>query len=162
VAGGGDTVAALNHAGVAQDFTYISTAGGAFLEWLEGKAAARRQGSGGRDMNIAKLNDIANRMVAPGKGILAADESHGLDHQRFESIKLESTENNRRDFTARCCSVPADAMKAYISGVILFDETHCARRPPTDTLVDVIKATGAVPASSSTRARSPALARVKR
>ncbi|MCA3554623.1 phosphoglycerate kinase [Aestuariivirga sp.] len=37
VAGGGDTVAALNHAGVARDFTYISTAGGAFLEWLEGK-----------------------------------------------------------------------------------------------------------------------------
>jgi phosphoglycerate kinase len=37
VAGGGDTVSALNHAGVAQDFTYISTAGGAFLEWLEGK-----------------------------------------------------------------------------------------------------------------------------
>ncbi|WP_232493204.1 phosphoglycerate kinase [Novosphingobium kaempferiae] len=37
VAGGGDTVAALNHAGVAQDFSYISTAGGAFLEWMEGK-----------------------------------------------------------------------------------------------------------------------------
>ena len=37
IAGGGDTVAALNHAGVADDFTYISTAGGAFLEWLEGK-----------------------------------------------------------------------------------------------------------------------------
>lgn len=37
VAGGGDTVAALNHAGVTQDFTYVSTAGGAFLEWLEGK-----------------------------------------------------------------------------------------------------------------------------
>lgn len=37
VAGGGDTVAALNHAGVSDDFTYISTAGGAFLEWLEGK-----------------------------------------------------------------------------------------------------------------------------
>ena len=37
VAGGGDTVSALNHAGVANDFTYISTAGGAFLEWLEGK-----------------------------------------------------------------------------------------------------------------------------
>jgi len=37
VAGGGDTVAALNHAGVTEDFTYISTAGGAFLEWMEGK-----------------------------------------------------------------------------------------------------------------------------
>jgi phosphoglycerate kinase len=37
VAGGGDTVAALNHAGVAGDFTFISTAGGAFLEWMEGK-----------------------------------------------------------------------------------------------------------------------------
>jgi phosphoglycerate kinase len=37
VAGGGDTVAALNHAGVARDFTYVSTAGGAFLEWMEGK-----------------------------------------------------------------------------------------------------------------------------
>ena len=38
VAGGGDTVSALNHAGVAEDFTYVSTAGGAFLEWLEGKS----------------------------------------------------------------------------------------------------------------------------
>ncbi|MCA3628313.1 MAG: phosphoglycerate kinase, partial [Methylobacterium sp.] len=37
VAGGGDTVAALNHAGLADDMSYISTAGGAFLEWMEGK-----------------------------------------------------------------------------------------------------------------------------
>ena len=37
VAGGGDTVAALNHAGVADEFSYVSTAGGAFLEWMEGK-----------------------------------------------------------------------------------------------------------------------------
>lgn len=37
VAGGGDTVAALNHAGAADDFSYVSTAGGAFLEWMEGK-----------------------------------------------------------------------------------------------------------------------------
>jgi phosphoglycerate kinase len=49
VAGGGDTVAALNHAGVAGDFTFVSTAGGAFLEWMEGKtlpgvAALQRQG----------------------------------------------------------------------------------------------------------------------
>jgi phosphoglycerate kinase len=49
VAGGGDTVAALNHAGVAQDFTFVSTAGGAFLEWMEGRtlpgvAALEQQG----------------------------------------------------------------------------------------------------------------------
>ena len=37
VAGGGDTVSALNNAGVSRDFTYVSTAGGAFLEWVEGK-----------------------------------------------------------------------------------------------------------------------------
>jgi phosphoglycerate kinase len=37
IAGGGDTVAALNHADVGHDFTYVSTAGGAFLEWMEGK-----------------------------------------------------------------------------------------------------------------------------
>jgi phosphoglycerate kinase len=37
VAGGGDTVAALNHAGVSDDFTFVSTAGGAFLEWMEGR-----------------------------------------------------------------------------------------------------------------------------
>jgi len=49
VAGGGDTVAALNHAGVARDFSFVSTAGGAFLEWMEGRtlpgvAALEQQG----------------------------------------------------------------------------------------------------------------------
>jgi fructose-bisphosphate aldolase class I len=95
-------------------------------------------------MNIDKLNGIANRMVAPGKGILAADESTGSITKRFESIKLESTENNRRDYREMLFR-SADAMKAHISGVILFDETLRQKAADGTSLVDVIKATGAVP-----------------
>lgn len=95
-------------------------------------------------MNIDKLNDIANRMVATGKGILAADESTGSITKRFESIKLESTETNRRDYREMLFR-SADAMKNCISGVILFDETLRQKAKDGTPLVDVIKATGAVP-----------------
>ncbi|MFN4143903.1 class I fructose-bisphosphate aldolase [Aestuariivirga sp.] len=95
-------------------------------------------------MNIEKLNGIANRMVAPGKGILAADESTGSITKRFESIKLESTETNRRDYREMLFR-SADAMKSYISGVILFDETLRQKAEDGTALVDVIKASGAVP-----------------
>ena len=95
-------------------------------------------------MNIEKLNDIANRMVAPGKGILAADESTGSITKRFESIKLESTETNRRNYREMLFR-SADAMKSYISGVILFDETLRQKAADGTPLVDVIKAAGAVP-----------------
>ena len=95
-------------------------------------------------MNIDKLNDIANRMVAAGKGILAADESTGSITKRFESIKLESTETNRRDYREMLFGA-TDAMKSCISGVILFDETIRQKAASGQTLVDMIKATGAVP-----------------
>ena len=95
-------------------------------------------------MNIEKLNDIANRMVAPGKGILAADESTGSITKRFESIKLESTETNRRNYREMLFR-SADAMKSYISGVILFDETLRQKAADGTPLVDVIKGAGAVP-----------------
>ncbi len=93
---------------------------------------------------IDKLNGIANRMVAPGKGILAADESTGSITKRFESIKLESTETNRRDYREMLFGA-TDAMKNYVSGVILFDETIRQKSAGGQTLVDMIKATGAVP-----------------
>ena len=95
-------------------------------------------------MNIEKLNGIANRMVAPGKGILAADESTGSITKRFESIKLESTDTNRRDYREMLFRA-GDAMKSYISGVILYDETLRQKAADGTPLVDVIKAAGAVP-----------------
>ena len=49
-------------------------------------------------MNLAELNKVANAMVAPGKGILAADESSGTIKKRFDAIKVESTEDSRRDY----------------------------------------------------------------
>ncbi len=93
---------------------------------------------------IDKLNEIANRMVTPGKGILAADESTGSITKRFESINLESTENNRRDYREMLFTA-TDAMKAYVSGVILFDETLRQKAKNGTPLVDIIKAAGAVP-----------------
>ena len=101
VAGGGDTVAALNHAGVADAFSYVSTAGGAFLEWLEGQelpGVAALAIKGRVTMNLAELNAIANKMVAKGRGILAADESTGTIKKRFDKIGVENTETNRRDY----------------------------------------------------------------
>ena len=49
-------------------------------------------------MNLAELNKVAEAMVAPGKGILAADESSGTIKKRFDAIGVESTEDNRRDY----------------------------------------------------------------
>ncbi len=93
---------------------------------------------------IDQLNKIANRMVAPGKGILAADESTGSITKRLESINTPSTEDTRRDYREMLFSA-ADAMKTCISGVILFDETLRQKARNGTPLVDVIKASGAVP-----------------
>src|SRR6476619_2944116 len=49
-------------------------------------------------MNLTELNRIATAMVAPGKGILAADESSGTIKKRFDSIGVDSTDDNRRDY----------------------------------------------------------------
>jgi fructose-bisphosphate aldolase class I len=95
-------------------------------------------------MTIDTLNAIANRMVAPGKGILAADESTASITKRFESIKLDSTETNRRDYREMLFR-SADAMKSCISGVILFDETLRQTAADGTALVTLIKQAGAVP-----------------
>ncbi|MCB1480980.1 MAG: fructose-bisphosphate aldolase class I [Rhodobiaceae bacterium] len=91
-----------------------------------------------------RLEDIARAMVAPGKGILAADESSGTIKKRFDTINVESTEDNRRDYREMLFRAD-DAMKNCISGVILFEETLFQKAKDGTPLADIIKAAGAVP-----------------
>src|SRR5919201_4296841 len=79
-------------------------------------------------MDLEKLHEIATAIVAPGKGILAADESEGTIKKRFDSIGVESTEENRRGY--RDMLFTTEGAAGYISGVILFDET--IRQSSTD------------------------------
>src|SRR6266540_3492457 len=67
------------------------------------------------------LEETARTLVAPGKGILAADESDSTIKKRFDSISIESTEDNRRAY--RDMLFTTEGAEEYISGVILFDET---------------------------------------
>jgi fructose-bisphosphate aldolase class I len=73
------------------------------------------------DMNIAELGATAHALVAKNRGILAADESSSTIKKRFDTIKLESTEANRRAY--RDMLFTAAGAQQYISGVILYDET---------------------------------------
>ena len=70
---------------------------------------------------MENLQDIANKMVSKGKGILAADESTPTCTSRFESIGVESTFETRNEY--RDMLMGADGLNEYISGVIMFDET---------------------------------------
>jgi fructose-bisphosphate aldolase class I len=72
-------------------------------------------------MDFETLTKTAQALVAPGKGILAADESSGTIKKRFDSINVESTEDNRRAY--RELLFTTDGAEQYISGVILYDET---------------------------------------
>ena len=93
---------------------------------------------------IDQLNAIAHRMVSPGKGILAADESTGSIAKRLESINTPSTEETRRDYREMLFTA-TDAMKTCISGVILYDETLRQKARNGKPLVDIIKAAGTIP-----------------
>jgi fructose-bisphosphate aldolase class I len=90
------------------------------------------------------LEEVAAAMVAPGKGILAADESTGTIRKRFDSIRTESTEASRRDYREMLFR-STDAMRTCISGVILYDETIRQKARDGTPLADVIEAAGALP-----------------
>ena len=95
-------------------------------------------------MNLADLNKVATAMAAPGKGVLAADESSGTIKKRFDAIKVESTEESRRDYREMLFR-SADAMKQYISGVILYDETIWQNAKDGTPLIKLIERSGAIP-----------------
>ena len=95
-------------------------------------------------MNLDELNAIAKKIVAPGKGILAADESTGTIQKRFDKIGVINTEENRRDYRELLFRTDT-AMKQHIGGVILFDETIRQKAKDGTNLVSLIEAAGSVP-----------------
>jgi len=95
-------------------------------------------------MDLDALNAIAVAMVAPGKGILAADESSGTIKKRFDSIGVDSTEENRRDYREMLFRTE-EAMRDHISGVILFDETIRQNAADGTPLVKLIQDAGSIP-----------------
>ena len=95
-------------------------------------------------MNLDELNKVANAMVAPGKGLLAADESTGTISRRFEAIGVDNTEDNRRDYRELLFR-STEAMRECISGVILYDETVWQKARDGTPLVKLIAQTGAIP-----------------
>jgi fructose-bisphosphate aldolase class I len=95
-------------------------------------------------MDLAELNRVASAMVAPGKGLLAADESSGTIKKRFDAIGVESTEENRRNYREFLFR-SAKAMHDHISGVILYDETIRQKAADGTPLVKLIEQAGAIP-----------------
>jgi fructose-bisphosphate aldolase, class I len=95
-------------------------------------------------MNLADLNKVAVAMVAPGKGLLAADESTGTIKKRFDAIGVASTEQTRRDYREMLFR-STEAMSRCISGVILYDETIWQDGKDGTALIKLIEQAGAIP-----------------
>lgn len=92
---------------------------------------------------LEQLVETAQAMVAPGKGILAIDESTGTIKKRFDGVGVESTEDNRRDYRSMMLSTPG--LGEHISGAILFDETLRQKAPDGTPMVELMKKAGILP-----------------
>jgi fructose-bisphosphate aldolase class I len=95
-------------------------------------------------MTVAELNKVAEAMVKPGRGILAADESTGTIGKRFDAIGVPSTADTRRDYREMMFR-SNEAMSKYISGVILYDETIRQNAKDGTPLVKLIEKAGSLP-----------------
>ncbi|MBA2346071.1 MAG: fructose-bisphosphate aldolase, partial [Rubrobacter sp.] len=94
-------------------------------------------------MNLQTLEDTARKMVGPGRGILAADESFGTIGKRFDAVGIESNEENRRDYREMLFTTPG--IGEYLSGVILFDETIRQEASDGTPLPRVLEDQGVMP-----------------
>jgi fructose-bisphosphate aldolase, class I len=94
-------------------------------------------------MGQHELHEVARALVADGKGILAADESSGTIKKRFDSIGVESTEENRRTYRNLLFTTPG--AEEFISGVILFDETIRQRADDGTPFPELLDSKGIVP-----------------
>lgn len=116
------------------------------LEQLEEKVAGeeyRVEDAGRDERGSSEIHEIARRLMARGKGILAADESGGSIHKKFESMGIADTEQNRRDYRNIFFTTPD--LSKYVSGVILFDETARQKADDGRDFVSFLAEQGVIP-----------------
>src|ERR1051326_6093875 len=94
-------------------------------------------------MDTKLMAETARAMVAPGKGLLAADESAGTCKKRFDSVKVECTEENRRAYRELLFTTPG--ISEFVSGVILFDETIRQKTRDGVNFAEYLKKNGVLP-----------------
>jgi fructose-bisphosphate aldolase class I len=94
-------------------------------------------------MSIEDLESVALAMVAPGKGIIAIDESTNTIRKRFEAVGIENTEENRRAYRELLLTTPG--LSEHISGAILFDETIRQSTKDGVPFTQVMKKNGIIP-----------------
>ena len=104
-------------------------------------------------MNMGVLETTIRALLAPGRGILAADESHGTIARRFEALGVEATEEHRHRYRQMLFTTPG--VSEFISGVILFDETLRQRADDGRRFVEVLAGDGITPSIKVDRRAQP-------
>src|SRR5438552_8179784 len=120
---------------------------------LEVRPKCRSSGREARGMATTTLEGTAHALVAPGKGILAADESHATIGRRFEPLGIANSEENRRRY--REMLLTTKGIGEFISGVILFDETIRQAADDGRPFVDVLVKEGIIPGIKVDRGTKP-------
>jgi fructose-bisphosphate aldolase, class I len=94
-------------------------------------------------MDEQELATIANALVAPGKGLLAIDESNRTCNKRFEEVGIAPTEENRRAYRELILTIPG--LRSFISGAILYDETIRQSTKDETSFIKVMTNAGIIP-----------------